>query len=144
MCGPWWGVLDVTLCELRQVDSLLWALIIMSSIVITEILYHRSVDSTSCAVHLLIIDKCYIQQGWLFSITFLYLTDFRYFSVKNKFWMLQDMVRTSKKWRFWNRVWMVSAIFHWFSVILFSCKNHSWFKYYFSWVYLATYIFKIN
>jgi hypothetical protein len=34
-------------------------------------------------------------QGWFF---FSYLTDFNYFRLKQKFWKLQDIVGTGKKW----------------------------------------------
>jgi hypothetical protein len=33
-------------------------------------------------------------------LTFSFLTDFSYFPLKNKFRMLQDMVRTGQKWKF--------------------------------------------
>ena len=37
-------------------------------------------------------------------IIFSYLTDFSYFPLQNKFRMLQDMIWTSQKWRFWKGV----------------------------------------
>jgi hypothetical protein len=52
-------------------------------------------------------------------VFFSYLTDFGYFTLKIVFWKLLYTVGTGQIWPFWKRVWMVSAIFHWFQLFYF-------------------------
>ena len=52
-----------------------------------------------------------------------YLTDFSYVPLERNCRKLLHTVRTGQKWTISKGVQTVSAIFHWFSVICFSCHH---------------------
>ena len=96
---------------------------VMASILQSDITIRIHVHYTFCSFHASMTSKIFTKQinyltaGMIF---FRYLTDFSYFPLKQKFWHLQDTVKTSQNDLFERGCWwfqLLSLIFIYFKIL---------------------------